>query len=84
MPKLRPFPKGGVVRGIPRAKGSLVALSGAGGHVGVWDFSDLENPRPLKSYAVPGFCEAVSFWKDTVVLPASTLGVLLPKENRAD
>lgn len=79
-PKLRPFPKGGVVRGIPRAKGSLVALSGAGGRVGVWDFSNVENPRPLKSYAVPGFCEAVSFWKDTVVLPASTLGVLLPKE----
>ena len=83
-PRLRKFPKGGVVRGVPRAKGSLVALAGAGGQVGVWDFSDPERPRPLRSYAVPGFCEAVSFWKDTVVLPASTLGVLLPKENLRD
>lgn len=78
-PKMRAFPKGGVEHGLPRAKGTLVALAGAGGRVGVWDFSDPEKPKPLKSYSVPGSCEPVSFWNDDVVIPALTLGVLLPK-----
>lgn len=79
-PQMREFPKGGVTRGVPRAMGTLVAISGAGGHVGVWNFTDPVRPKPLRSYSVPGTCEAVSFWKDRVVLPASTLGVLLPMD----
>lgn len=77
---LRDFPKGGISRGLPRARGSLVALSGHGG-VGVWNFSDPQAPKTVATWRVKGFVEAISFWRDRVVLPARDLGVLLPKKG---
>ena len=78
-PQMKPFPKGGCSRGLPRAKGPLVSLSGAGGTVGIWDFSDPEHPKHVRDYVFKVACDAVSFWRDRVVIPAREAGVLLPK-----
>ena len=75
--QVRNFPKGGFVNGIPRSCGSLVAIAG-GKDVGVWDFSDVQNPVSVAKYSFPDMVEAVSFWNGRAVVPARTAGVLIP------
>lgn len=78
-PEMKPFPKGGVSRGLPRSKGTLVSISGSGASASVWDFSDPASPKLLKNYSFGCSADAAAFWKDVLVIPARTTGVLLPR-----
>ena len=48
-------------------------------HFGWADLAAAEVKETVATWRVKGFVEAISFWRDRVVLPARDLGVLLPK-----
>ena len=78
VPQLRPFPGKKRIVGLPRWNGgTLVAVSGGDRTASIWDFSDTENPRLVKSFALPCPVDAASFWRDTLVIPARLQGVLI-------
>ncbi len=79
MPQIRPFPGKKRVTGLPRWNGgTLVAVSGGDRTASIWDFSDVENPRLVRWFALPCATDAASFWRDTLVIPARLQGVLVP------
>ena len=82
MPSLRAFPKGAYSGGIPRAAGNVVAMS-TGKSLGVWDFSDLDSPKPLATYALTDGSEAATFWRGHVIVPGWSAGVLMSKRRFA-
>jgi len=80
VPQMRPFPGKKRAMGLPRWNGGkLVALSGSDRTASIWDFSDVENPRLVKWFALPCPVDAASFWRDTLVIPARLQGVLVPE-----
>ena len=80
VPTLRPFPGKRRIVGLPRGNGgTLVAVSGGDRTASIWDFGDAENPRLVKSFALPCPVDAASFWRDTLVIPARLQGVLIGK-----
>ena len=80
VPQIRPFPGKKRVTGLPRWNGGkLVAVSGGDRTASIWDFSDVENPRPVRRFALPCATDAASFWRDTLVIPARLQGVLVGK-----
>ena len=79
VPQIRPFPGKKRVTGLPRGNGGkLVAVSGGDRTASIWDFSDVENPRLIRWFALPCATDAASFWRDTLVIPARLQGVLVP------
>ena len=78
-PEMKPFPQGGVSRGLPRSKGTRVSISGAGAAAAVWDFADPASPKLLKNYAFGTAADVAAFWRDDIVIPARMMGVLLPR-----
>ena len=80
VPQIRQFPGKKRVMGLPRWNGGkLVAVSGGDRTASTWDFSDVENPRLVRWYALPCPTDAASFWRDTLVIPARLHGVLVGK-----
>ncbi len=79
VPQIHPFPGKKRVTGLPRWNGGkLVAVSGGDRTASIWDFSGVENPRPVRWFALPCATDAASFWRDTLVIPARLQGVLVP------
>ena len=80
VPQIRPFPGKKRMVGLPRWNGGkLVAVSGGDRTASIWDFSDVENPRLVRWFALPCATDAASFWRDTLVIPARLQGVLIGK-----
>lgn len=79
-PMMKRFPKDGFSGGIPRACGSTVAIS-SGCHVGLWDFSNVQDPKHIRSYKLSVGAEPVSFWRNRIVVPGWTAGVLISTEG---
>ena len=75
----RPFAKGGH-SGAPRTDGRHVVLtSRASRIVSVWDFSDAENPRLLRRYALSGNPDLAALWNGKALIPAGHQGLLFEK-----
>ena len=80
VPQIRPFPGKKRIVGLPRWNGGKhVAVSGGDRTASIWDFSDVENPRLVRWFALPCATDAASFWRDTLVIPARLQGVLIGK-----
>ena len=75
----RPFANGGH-SGAPRTDGRHVVLtSRASRIVSVWDFSDAENPRLLRRYALSGNPDLAALWNGKALIPAGHQGLLFEK-----
>ena len=78
--KAKPFPGAKRFRGIPRADGSLVALTARiTRQIALYDFSDRENPVQLGYWQVSGNPDLAVFWKGRMLIPCGYQGVLMQK-----
>ncbi|MBP6784885.1 MAG: hypothetical protein KA152_13910 [Verrucomicrobiales bacterium] len=67
-------------RGRPTTDGKTLALScRPDQEVQLFDISDIENPKPLKTYHFDGHPGACGFWKGRPVIPAGYEGLLMER-----